>query len=58
MKVKELKEFLKDIDDDVEIVCYQENYDNHDCMNYPGYLLMKEENIYYNSELNQIIIGA
>lgn len=28
MNVKELKEFLKDIDDDVEIMAFQEKYDD------------------------------
>ena len=31
MNVKEFKEFLKDIDDDVEVFAFQEKYENAYC---------------------------
>lgn len=44
MNVKELKEFLKDIDDDVEVFSFQEKYDD-DNRNYCGYDNLTEKDL-------------
>ena len=58
MNVKELKEFLKDIDDDVEIYCLQDQKSDIDGLYHNVLDDMKENYIYFNTISKQIIIGT
>ena len=58
MNVKELKEFLKDIDDDVEIYCLQDQKSDTDGLYHTVLGDMKENYIYFNTISKQIIIGT
>ena len=58
MNVKELKEFLKDIDDDVEIYCLQDQKSDTDGLYHTVLDDMKENYIYFNTISKQIIIGT
>lgn len=53
MNVKELKEFLKDIDDDVEVVIFCDNLD------YYSYEMNIEDlHIELNKERNKVVISV
>jgi len=58
MNVKELKEFLKDIDDDVEVYCLQDQRSDIDGLYHTVLDKMSDEDIYLNTLSMQIIIGA
>lgn len=53
MNVKELKEFLKDIDDDFEVVICIDNIDS-----YFYELGIENEHIKLNKERNKVVISA
>ena len=58
MNVKELKEFLKDIDDDVEIYCLQDQRSDIDGLYHTVLDEMKHDDISFNKLSKQVIIGA
>ena len=58
MNVKELKEFLKDIDGDVEIYCLQDQMSDIYGLYHTVLDKMSDEYIYFNKVSKQIIIGA
>ena len=58
MNVEELKEFLKDIDDDVEIYCLQDQRSDTDGLYHTVLDEMTNEDISFSKLSNQITIGV
>ena len=52
MKVKELKEFLKDIDDNVEVFSYQEK----NCEGMCQYDLIKKDNLFLEKDAKVLFL--
>jgi len=56
MNVKELKEFLKDIDDDVEVTIQDEYYDEDTGLRLTGVFDIDKNKTEFDKHLNRIVM--
>ena len=56
MNVKELKEFLKDIDDDVEVTIQDEYYDEDTGLRLTGIFDIDKNKTEFDKHLNRIVM--